>query len=726
MDTYRHGALITEHNIMIEKQLRNGHDTENTSGTSANGFMPFQISRGHPLPLGMHRHHDGFNFALFSRHAEAVKLLIFEHINAAEPILVAELNPIYHRTGDIWHALIRGMDWNYAYLLHVSGPYAPTKGHRFDATRPVLDPYAYAISTVSAASPTTLNAAGETVDQLRCLIAEQTFDWQGTTRPKRAWNQTVIYETHVRGLTIHPSSAADHPGTFLGIVEKIGYFSDLGITALELMPVHSFDASLTTACDPITGKPLTNYWGYDTVGFFSPNEAYSTQEHNGAQIAEFKAMVRALHRAGIELILDVVFTHTAEGDENGPMFNFRGLDNAVYYILDRDSGIYRDFSGCGNTLNCNHPIVRDFIIDCLRYWVADMHVDGFRFDLASILGRDENGLLISNAPLLERIAEDPILRDVKLIAEAWDMGGAYQVGSFPGLRWAEWNGRFRDDIRRFWRNDPGMAALLATRICGSADLYQRSGKEPVNSINFVTCHDGFTLQDLVSYSEKHNEANGHQNKDGPEENYSSNYGTEGQTDDAHIDLIRLRQIKNMLATLLLSRGVPMILGGDEFRRTQCGNNNAYCQDNEISWIDWRLLVTHQGLYRFARLLLALRNHHPALTADSFYTNEEIDWFSPAGSSPDWNNQNNLLGCMIRPTPFIAGRSQSSALAIFFNATEETVVFRIPEAPNSRWRIAIDTAAYSPHDIFSIGEEPALRDEAFFYVLDRALVVLVST
>ncbi len=710
---------------MIENKLRDDQDTGNTSDVAANAFMPLHVSRGHPLPLGMHRRHDGFNFALFSRHAEAVKILIFDHINTAEPILVADLDPTYHRTGDIWHALIGGMDWNYAYLLHVSGPYALTKGHRFDATRPVLDPYAYAISTASATSPTTPNDTAETVYQLRCLIAEQTFDWQGTTRPKRPWNQTVIYETHVRGLTIHPSSAATHPGTFLGIIEKIGYFSDLGITALELMPVHSFDASITTACDPITGKPLTNYWGYDTVGFFSPNEAYSTRERNGAQIAEFKTMVHALHRAGIELILDVVLTHTAEGNENGPTFNFRGLDNSVYYILDPDSGLYRDFSGCGNTLNCNHPIVRDFIIDCLRYWVADMHVDGFRFDLASILGRDENGLLISNAPLLERIAEDPILRDVKLIAEAWDMGGAYQVGSFPGLRWAEWNGRFRDDIRRFWRNDPGMAPLLATRICGSADLYQHSGKEPVNSINFVTCHDGFTLQDLVSYSEKHNETNGHQNQDGSTENYSANYGTEGQTDDTHIEMVRLRQIKNMLATLLLSRGIPMILGGDEFRRTQRGNNNAYCQDNDMSWVDWRLLVTHHGLYRFVRLLIALRNHHPALTADSFYTNHEIDWFSPAGASPDWNDPTNLLGCMIKPTPFIVGRSQISALVIFFNATENTVVFRIPQAPNSLWRIAVDTGAYSPNDIFPIGEEPTLRDGRFFHVLDHALVVLVS-
>ena len=425
----------------------------------------------------------------------------------------------------------------------------------------------------------------------KCVFVNEPFEWDGDQPPRHPWSKTVIYETHVRGFTIHPKSGVDHPGTYRGLMEKIPYFKTLGVTAVELMPVQEFNETSVTRRNPQTSQPLRNYWGYDPVAFFAPKASYSSSGGLGQQKLEFKEMVRAFHNAGIEVILDVVFNHTAEGDELGPTLCFRGMDNAIFYTLADDKRYYKDYTGTGNTVNANHPVVRNHILAALRNWMVEMHVDGFRFDLASVLGRDRHGNLLANAPLLERIAEDPILRDVKLIAEAWDTAGAYEVGSFSERRWAEWNGRYRDDVRRFWRGDDGMLGLFASRICGSADIYTKSGKGPEGSINFVTCHDGFTLNDLVSYRDKHNEANGENNHDGTDANFSENYGAEGETADARIESIRKRQIKNFLLTLLISRGVPMLLGGDEFRRTQGGNNNAYCQDNETSWYDWRCLGT---------------------------------------------------------------------------------------------------------------------------------------
>jgi glycogen operon protein len=436
-------------------------------------------------------------------------------------------------------------------------------------------------------------------------------------------------------------------------------------------------------------------------------------------------MVRELHKAGIEVILDIVLNHTAEGDELGPTLNFRGIENSIYYMLKSDRRLYRNYSGCGNTLNCNHPVVRSYILDCLRYWVIEMHVDGFRFDLASVLGRDEKGDVLSNPPLLETIAEDPILRDVKLIAEAWDAGGAYQVGSFPGQRWSEWNGRFRDDIRRFWRGDPGMVPLLATRLCGSADLYQDNRKVPMNSINFITCHDGFTLNDMVSYRQKHNEVNGEGSRDGENVNYSENYGVEGETGDPAIRATRLRQIKNMLATLLISRGVPMILGGDEFRRTQRGNNNAYCQDNEVSWYDWSLLNKHYELFRFTREMLAFRKRHQVLRTQEFYAPQDILWFSPGGRPPDWGEARRTLGCIIRPQCSLEG-AQSPALCVLFNAEIVEVRFKLPWPPGGeRWHVAVDTAKPSPDDISEPGHEQLPARPDAYRMSPRSMVVLIS-
>ena len=649
------------------------------------------------MPLGVHDCCDGFNFAVFSRHAERVELLIFEDPADQHPLWALDLDPAQHRTGDIWHALVEGVRWGQAYAYRVHGPLAPEAGYRFDADARLLDPYARAVAG--------RGDAGVPPGDGRCLLLRSRFDWQGTQRPRTPWSDTVIYETHVRGLTIHPSSASRHPGTFLGVIDRIPYLRELGVTAIELMPVQAFHRG---------DAGRRNYWGYDTLAFFALEPAYAAHAAPGSVIDEFKTLVRELHRNGLEVILDVVFNHTAEGDERGPMFSFRGLDNAIYYLLGADRRRYENFSGCGNTLNCSHPVVRDFIIDCLRYWAAEMQVDGFRFDLASILGRDREGRLMADAPLLERIAEDPILRDVKLIAEAWDAGGAYQVGRFPGVRWAEWNGRFRDDVRRFWRGDAGMTGAFASRLCGSADLYQHSGKAPLNSVNFVTCHDGFTLNDLVSYARKHNEANGEGNRDGADENFSMNHGVEGPTIDAAIEARRLRQIKNLLATLLLARGVPMLLGGDEFRRSQAGNNNPWCQDNALSWYDWRLVEENGEVLRFVRGLIALRRRHPCLRNDAFYRAEELDWFGPQGHAPDWDGPTRAFGCRVREC------AEPGMLCLLLNASDRPADFHLPDAP---WRLEADTGQAPPGDICAPDDLPPLPDRQRYALAAGSLAVL---
>jgi glycogen operon protein len=449
------------------------------------------------------------------------------------------------------------------------------------------------------------------------------------------------------------------------VLEKILYLRELGVTAVELLPVQEFRDYERWRPGVGWGPARRNYWGYNPIAFFAPKAGYASNQDPRAAIVEFKTMVRELHRAGIEVILDVVFNHTPEGDQTGPTLNLRGVGDSVYYLLTPDRRRYVDVTGCGNTLNCNHPIVRQLIINCLRSWVVHFHIDGFRFDLASVLTRDQDGVLLRNPPVLEQIAEDPILRDVKLIAEPWDAGGAFQVGAFPGRRWAEWNAHYRDDVRRFWRGDVGMTGAFATRLCGSADLYQSTGKTPLNSINFVTCHDGFTLNDLVSYARKHNEANGEESRDGSAENFSENNGAEGPTDDPLIEAVRLQQIKNMLVTLFVSRGVPMLLGGDEFRRSQSGNNNAYCHDNAISWYDWSLMARHADLVRFVSRLIAFRKAHRVLAGEWFYTGQEISWLGVEGHAPEWQHPENRLGCVIGESGYGV---DDAKLCLLFNAT----------------------------------------------------------
>lgn len=690
------------------------------------------IQSGAPLPLGASERCGGVNFALFSRHATRVTLLLFDAPTDTEPCLTIELDPLRHRTGDIWHAWIEGLGQGAIYTWRADGPYLPEQGHRFNVNKVLLDPYAAALvgtdcwdfacacgfDAVSRKGDRSFSEKDNTRWQAKCLVSDSVFEHGVDPRPRHPWADTVIYETHVRGFTVHPSASVAHPGTYLGLIEKIPYLQELGVTAVELLPVQEFFENEPVRDNPLSGERLRNYWGYSTVAFFAPKESYSTRRAPGCQLTEFRAMVQALHRAGLEVILDIVFNHTAEGNETGPTLNFRGLDNRVYYLLADDRRFYKNYSGAGNTLNCNHPVVRDYILDCLRHWVIHMQVDGFRFDLASVLGRDEQGNLLPNPPLLERIAEDPVLRDVKLIAEAWDAGGAYQVGSFPGQRWSEWNGRFRDDVRRFWRGDPGMTGALASRLCGSADIYQDGGKQPVNSINFVTCHDGFTLNDLVSYRDKHNQANGEDNADGDNNNDSDNYGLEGPTDDPGIEALRLRQIKNFIGTLLASRGVPMLLGGDEFRRTQDGNNNAYCQDNETSWFDWGLLQRHQEVFRFAREMIALRKRHGLLRQERFYTAADIHWFNARGELPQWNGPGRTLGCVVN-----AQDPVEPALCLLFNAEPEAVEFVLPPSAGRTWRALVDTAQAPPRDIHVPDEEPVLEDQGRYRLENRSLAIL---
>ncbi len=680
---------------------------------------------GSPLPLGTFPTENGANFAFFSRHATRVRVELFDHAGDVTPSRQIDLNPVSNRTGDVWHVRIDGIRHGQFYAYRVDGPWSPAEGRRFNFSRLLLDPYARAISRSdkwdfesafgydpSSSERDLVRADTDDAAAMpKCVFTCEPFDWNGDQPLKHAWGKTVIYETHVRGFSVMPNAGVQHPGTYRGLIEKIPYLKDLGITAVELMPVQEFNEN---------EKPLRNYWGYDPVVFFAPKASYSSQLAAGAQTVEFREMVQALHRAGIEAILDIVFNHTAEGDELGPTLCFRGMDNEIYYMLAGDKRYYRDDTGTGNTVNANHPVVRDHILAALRYWVTEMHVDGFRFDLASVLGRDENGKLMANAPLLERIAEDPILRDVKLIAEAWDAAGAYEVGSFSERRWAEWNGHFRDDVRRFWRGDDGMLGLFASRICGSADIYTRSGKGPESSINFVTCHDGFTLNDLVSYRYRHNEVNGENNRDGSADNFSENYGAEGETADAATEAVRKRQIKNFLVTLLVSRGVPMLLGGDEFRRTQRGNNNAWCQDNDISWFDWSYLDRHGEVFRFTRGMIAFRRAHPVLSTEQFYTDAEIQWIGPSGGSPDWfDPKGKAFGCVIAD-------NVSSKLLLLFNAGAESIGFRLPGPPDStNWLLAVDTSGPSPRDLFADGEEPAVDSSRPYNLKARSSAIFLA-
>ncbi|MFN7992998.1 MAG: glycogen debranching protein GlgX [Bryobacteraceae bacterium] len=673
----------------------------------------FEISRGAPAPLGATLERGGINFAVFSRHATSVHLVLFLP-GHPEPVAEFPLDPVHHRTGNIWHALVRGLDPGIEYAYRMTRePNRTPHLHRFDQHALLQDPYAKAFSEVGA--------WGEhSVTPRRSRIVDGQFDWEYDQPLNIPLTDSIIYELHVRGYTRHASSAIAHPGTYRGLIEKIPYLQKLGITAVELMPVQEFDETDLGRHHP-SGSRLLNFWGYSTFGFFAPKAAYSTDSDPDAVLREFKEMVKQFHRAGIEVILDVVFNHTAEGDQAGPTLSFRGLDNFTYYIVDPENGGYHNYSGCGNTMNCNHPVVRNFVLDCLRYWVTEMHVDGFRFDLAAVLGRGRDGSVLANPPLIEQIAADPVLADTKLIAEAWDAAGLYQVGSFPAWeRWAEWNGQFRDDIRRFVRGDAGMAGRIAARLCGSPDLYHSSSRRPYHSINFVTCHDGFTLADLVSYNQKHNLANGEHNRDGCDENWSWNCGHEGPSGDPAVLRLRKKQVKDLATLLLFSAGVPMMLAGDELGRTQQGNNNAYCQDNEVTWLNWDLEHFNGDLLRFFRFLIRFRKSDPLmrLRNQADWQKVRITWHGVKPGEPDWSAQSRSLAMQV------SGADGAGGFYLISNAFWEPLTFELPPVPGGMWTRFIDSSLESPHDIVDLSASTPVTVGATYRVEARSTVVLL--
>jgi len=675
------------------------------------------IGKGHPLPLGSQVVPGGVNFSVFSRSAAAVRLCLFEP-GGGEPSDEIPLDPRVNRTGDIWHLEVPGAGAGTLYAWRVDGPWAPESGQRFDPGLLLLDPYARAVVGAEAWGTEVLvpsaGRPGVYGTLLRSMVVADGFDWKGDRPLNRPLEESVIYELHVRGFTRHPSAQVAAPGTFEGLVAKIPYLQSLGITAVELMPVAEFPEEANLRRDPATGAKLRDYWGYNPLAFFAPKASYAAGARSGSQVDSFRRLVRELHLAGIEVILDVVFNHTAEGNGSGPTFSFRGLENGCYYILGPE-GSYHNYSGCGNTFKCNHPLVRDLILDCLRYWVIEMHVDGFRFDLASILGRGQRGEVLADPPLLERIAEDPILARTKIIAEAWDAAGLYQVGSFPAFgRWAEWNGRFRDDVRRFVKGDPGLASALATRLAGSADLYQSGGRAPYHSVNFVVSHDGFTLWDLVSYQVKRNEANGELNLDGDNHNLSWNHGVEGPTADPAILALRRRQAKNCMALLMVSQGVPMVLAGDECLRTQGGNNNAYCQDNETSWFDWGLVRENAEMVRFFKELVAFRRRHPALRRKRFFAGvdhdgdqmPDISWHGLELGAPDWSEKSRFLAFLLDGSE-AGGAEPDDDIYVAMNSLDEPLSFALPYFKEGVcWRRVVDTSKRPPRDVML--EDRALR------------------
>ena len=679
-----------------------------------------------PVPFGAHPSPDGVQFYLFSRHASHVWLMLFDDADDAEPTREFELDPFANRMGDVWHIHVPGARAGQFYLYRMTGPRGSPDGRWFDAGQWLLDPYARAVSGSPTWGESPHLAPGERPRNgpgfPKGVILDDDFDWSEDVTPQVPLQDTILYEVHARGYTAHPSAGVQSPGTYRGLIEKIPHLQDLGVTSVELLPIHEFN-EMEFYIENRARRELRNLWGYNTVAFFAPNQRYAHDNQGGNQVREFKQLVLAMHRAGLEVILDVVFNHTAELDRTGPTYSFRGIANNTFYLMEKDGRTYRNFSGCGNTVNANQPMVRQFILECLRYWVREMHVDGFRFDLATILCRGAHGEILHEPPLIAEISEDPVLRHAKLIAEAWDAGGGYQVGSFPGRRWAEWNGKYRDDVRRFWRGDPGMLGTFAGRISGSADLYDHHGQSPLKSVNYVTCHDGFTLRDLVSYVHKHNEANAENNRDGEKLNHSVNLGVEGPTDDPEIQRLRLRQMKNLAATLLLSQGIPMLLGGDEFGNSQQGNNNAYCQDNEIGWVDWDGLSAYAELHQFIRRAIALRRRHPGLRRVQFFHGDrgdgnppDIVWFGPNGEAPDWDGGDSL-GCLLSGAREHTGaRHTDDTLALLFNAATVPVQFRIPSSEGRAWRIVLSTETKRPH--WETSQETILVD-------GRAVLVLAS-
>ena len=673
---------------------------------------------GTPHPLGASLRGSGANFSLFSKSAAGVELLFFDHADDSKPSRVVPLDPSSNRTYHYWHTFVPDVSPGQLYAYRVHGLNDPEHGFRFDSHNVLLDPYGRSIVTPSGYDRGSVNAPdGNSARAMKNAVLDPAaYDWEDDSHPRTPSARTIIYEMHVRGFTRHPSSGLNDAtrGTYAGLIGKIPYLQDLGITAVELLPVFHFDPR-----DAPPGR--VNYWGYSPISFFAPHAPYSSRQGPLGPLDEFRDMVKALHRAGIEVILDVVFNHTGEGNERGPTLSFRGIANDAYYLLEPDRRHYSNYSGCGNTLNANHPIVRRMIVDSLRYWVSVMHVDGFRFDLASILARDDQGRVLPNPPVLWDIETDPLLAGTKLIAEAWDAAGLYQVGSFIGDAWKEWNGRFRDDARDFFRGEPGALRRFADRLVGSPEIFGHEGREPEQSINFVTCHDGFTLNDLVSYNSKHNEDNGELNRDGSDCNKSWNCGVEGPTDDPAIEELRNRQVKNFLTSTMLSIGVPMILMGDECRHSQRGNNNAWCQDNETNWLDWSLMEKHADVRRFFKLLAhrrglrTIRHEELRLSLNEILRNANISWHGIRPNEPDWSDSSSSFA-------FTAELINDGLFFhAIFNASWEAHEFILPTGPGP-WRRWIDTALVPPDDIIPWDEATLIADHSYL-VTARSVVCL---
>jgi glycogen operon protein len=693
-------------------------------------YESFKLRLGRPQPFGATIVPGGVNFSIFSSHATSCSLVLFKK-HAKAPL--AEIPfPDEFRIGNVYCMVVFDLDYeNLEYGYRMDGPNNFEQGHWFDQSKILLDPYAKVIGgrDVWGVIPD-----WDDIYHHRGRIAFDDFDWGNDRALEIPPEDQIIYEMHVRSFTRHESSGIkeNHRGTFAGIRDKIPYLKELGVNAVELMPVYEFDEFENSRPNPQTGETLYNYWGYSTVGFFSPKAGYAATGKFGMQVDELKTLVKELHKNGIEVILDVVFNHTAEGNERGPTISFRGIDNKTYYMMTPE-GYYFNFSGCGNTINCNNPIVRNIVLDCLRYWAAEYHIDGFRFDLASILGRDPLGYPLANPPLLESLAFDPILAKCKLIAEAWDAGGLYQVGSFPAYgRWAEWNGKYRDGIRKFIKGD-GTVGQIAQCLQGSPDLYAWAGRAPATSINFITAHDGFTLMDLVSYNQKHNEANGENNNDGSNDNDSWNCGWEGATDDVAINALRRRQIKNAIAILMVSQGVPMLLMGDEVGRTQNGNNNTYCHDNELSWLDWDLQTKNAEILEFVKHSVAFRRSHPVLRNPNHFRNQDyvgsgyadITWHGTKAWNVDWSDGNRAIAFLLCGKHAKRGTVEDNYIYVAMNMHWQTQWFEIPGLPPSlQWHVFANTGAVFPSSYLP-GTEPVLENQSGLLVGDRSVVILVG-
>lgn len=701
-----------------------------------------KIEVGEPI-LGPKSVDSGVNFGLFSRNAKSVTLELFENFYDEKPFFSYKLDIENNKTGDIWHLLIKDIKDRTYYGWRVDGEYDPEKGKKFNKNKLLIDPYSIAVSGTydfsehhiygyDKSTENDLTFSKEDSASCSCksiIVEDKKYNWEGIKNPRIKFNDTIIYEMHVRLYTMNPNSGIDERGTFEGLINKLDYLKSLGVTSLELMPIFEFNPDSNVNINPKTGEKLKDVWGYNPLNFFAVTGNYTTGLRLGEQVFEFKNFVKEVHRRNMEVILDVVYNHTGEGNHFGPTISFRGIDNEIYYILEQNKRYYANYSGTGNTLNCSHTVVKEMITDSLRYWVKDMRVDGFRFDLAAILGRDSNGNWIGDLSLLKDIADDPIISGSKLIAEGWDAAGGYYVGEFP-TGWAEWNGKYRDTVRKFVRGDKGQVGDLATRISGSPDLFKKDGRNPTNSVNFITAHDGFTMWDLVSYNRKHNYLNGEDNRDGSNENYSFNHGIEGETNDKDIIKLRKQQIKNFMVILMTSQGTPMMLMGDEFLRSQKGNNNAYCHDNELTWVDWSMEGSNEDILDFFKNIIKFRKNHVCLRREHFFTGKDysgdgiadITWHGIKPYNPDFSYDSHTLAYMVSGEDFLdPDHLIDNDVYVALNSYTEALEFELPRLKNKSWYLVVDTSRNSPNDILDNPEKINIK----YKVNAKSSIILIS-